>query len=221
MQLTTLNNYKRGKYRLLYGIILIRRKDGWKRLTPSSLRTLIILKAHLLGHYLTKELTSIVQQTDHWPGLNKDCQEFLSTCLSYLFVRTPHEEKQKLGVAVQTKSNEIWMIYVVSGLPSRRGQNTIFLQELRLRRTCPEVRVELPKLLQGHFLYWLGSSSGSNPSHLQQCGTLGRWMLPRTMMFGKKNPLELGLCWHWRNKMGQNESHCEDLTRVGIHKRTS
>ena len=28
LQLTTLNNYKRGKYRLLNGIILIRRKDG-------------------------------------------------------------------------------------------------------------------------------------------------------------------------------------------------
>ena len=112
---TTVPNHK-----LVDGIILIKHKDDFVRLTPKSLRNKIISRTHLLGHYASRRMIKNIQATDFWPSMRRDIETFTSTCLSCLWLR-PSRGQYKLGHPLQGKTGEVLFVDVVSGLPNAFG----------------------------------------------------------------------------------------------------
>ena len=114
------------QYKLENGLILVMKNDQWRRYTPPSLRTLVLLKAHLRGHLGATKMEEILKQTDYWPNMLKDCENFTSSCLSCLFVRPPRGGTISLGEAVATGPNEVWQVDLVSGLPTSKHNEKFF-----------------------------------------------------------------------------------------------
>ena len=89
---------------------------GYRRLTPPSLRNTLISRVHLLGHLSYKKLIKIIQDTDVWPKMSKQIQDFCKTCLSCLWIRPPRGQQYKLGYPITGQVGEVLQIDVVSGL---------------------------------------------------------------------------------------------------------
>ena len=104
------------------GLILTKVKDNhFARLTPPSLRNKILSRAHLLGHYASATLKKVIQQTDTWPGIKRDCKDFVSTCLSCIWIRPPRGNKYRLGIPITGKPGLCIQIDLVSGLKPSNG----------------------------------------------------------------------------------------------------
>ena len=108
------------KFKIQSGFLLINKK-GWRKLTPTKLRKLAILKVHLYGHYGPKKMYKILSKTEYWPKMQEDCEEFTKSCLSCLWIRPPNKLSQQLGIPIPRSPNEAWQIDVVSGLPNSSG----------------------------------------------------------------------------------------------------
>ena len=109
------------RYKLDNSLILINKGGRWRRLIPPSLTTLVVLKWHLMGHYSHLRLTKLIQRTDYWPNMQDQIKTFTDSCLSCLYMRPPHGEKEALGTVLSSKNNSVWQIDTVSGLPDKAG----------------------------------------------------------------------------------------------------
>ena len=103
------------------GLILTKYKNRFVRLTPNSLRNALLSRFHLLGHYSHRKLVKIITKTDIWPGINKDCEDFTSKCISCIFIRPGKKDTYKLGYPLTGHTGDVWMMDVVSGLPNSKG----------------------------------------------------------------------------------------------------
>lgn len=108
-------------YQLENGLILTKYKNRWVRLAPPSLRNAIMSRTHLLGHYASKTLMKLITQSDVWPHIRKDTQDFCATCLSCLWIRPKRGADHRLGLPLTGDVNSVVQIDVVSGLPNANG----------------------------------------------------------------------------------------------------
>ena len=118
---TLLTSHKEN-YKLENGIILIRKGKEYIRLTPPSLRNIIMSHCHLMGHKAGNKMKEVIERTDTWENIRKDCIEFASTCLSCTWIRPPRGSHFRLGVPLTGKSGEILMLDTVSGLNDVEGK---------------------------------------------------------------------------------------------------
>ena len=109
------------RYKLENGLVMIKHQENWLRYTPPSLRILVLLKVHLLGHFGGNKTRLIVKQSDYWETLTEDSEEFCKTCLSCLFVRPPKPFKQQLGTTTPSGPMQMLQLDLVSGLPPKDG----------------------------------------------------------------------------------------------------
>ena len=105
------------------GLIVTKYKDRYVRLTPPSLRNALLSRFHLLGHYSHVKLLKLITKTDVWPGIRLDCKDFTSKCISCIFIRPGRKDTYKLGYPLTGKTGEVWMLDVVSGMPSSKGHS--------------------------------------------------------------------------------------------------
>ena len=107
-------------YKISNGIILHKIKGKFLRLTPTALRNAVLSRFHLLGHMGAKKMKKLIQQTDHWPAITKDCKDFTSKCISCIWIRPKTGERHELGYPLTGNTADVWMMDVVS-MPNSNG----------------------------------------------------------------------------------------------------
>ena len=116
---------KTDKHILTNNIIMIKRNGNFVRLCPPPLQLTVILKHHMLTHMSPKRMHSIISNSDYWPTMRADIEDFCEKCLSCLFLRPYKGLPQKLGYPLPSRAGEILQLDTVSGLPTIR-QHSFF-----------------------------------------------------------------------------------------------
>jgi hypothetical protein len=119
------NETESDKHTLTNNIIMIQKNGNFVRLCPPPLQLTIILKHHMLTHMSPKRMFTVISNSDYWPSMRSDIEDFCAKCLSCLFLRPYKGPPQQLGYPLPSRAGEILQLDTVSGLPNVR-QHSFF-----------------------------------------------------------------------------------------------